>query len=110
VAVSYREAQVVIGAGEEAMLTSDEQLQVIKGPEPGWLSGIFTFESEPLSQVLAEIERQFDLEVRIDPGLATESITTRFERGKLEDILEKIAYTFQLSYRQENGVVRFYSE
>lgn len=110
VSVSSANEQVAIGAGEAAFLTSAGQLEVINAPAPTWRDGVFVFDSEPLSNVLEEIERQFDLQVRIDPGLASEPVTTRFERGKLEEALEKIAYTLDLSYRQENGVVRFYSE
>jgi transmembrane sensor len=110
VAVTHRDVQETLRAGEAVKLIGERQLQKEAGQDPAWIRGEFSFDNEPLWMVVDEVERQFGLQVRIDPGLANEAITTQFVRGDPTDILDKIAYTLGLAYTIEGEIVRYYSE
>ena len=110
VAVTYRDAQVTLAAGEEVRLINTGELRKGAGDSPGWIQGEFTFDGEPLWMVIDEVERQFGLRVRIDPTLAADTISTQFVRGDPQDILDKISYTLNLEYTIDGASVRFYSE
>jgi transmembrane sensor len=57
-----------------------------------WTSGKLRFERAPLREVAPELERWFDLEVRItDPALAERRITATFGDERLDEILTTIA-------------------
>jgi transmembrane sensor len=57
-----------------------------------WTSGKLRFERAPLREVVPELERWFDLKVRItDPDLAERRITATFGDERLDEILATIA-------------------
>jgi transmembrane sensor len=70
------------------------QVESITDPEArlAWTSGSLSFERAPLREVVPELERWFDLKIRItDPVLAERRITATFRNERLDEVLETIA-------------------
>ena len=64
---------------------------------PDWTQGKFTFEDQPLSVVFGELERQYDVTVKLAPGIADLRYTGLFESGDLEEALTLITWPRQLN-------------
>ena len=88
-----------IAAGETAF---EESQQLKKGTftptdQPGWTHGKFTFENQPLSSVIDELERQYDITVGLSKDLDT-LYTGLFEAGNLDTALYTITWPLNLRY------------
>ena len=63
---------------------------------PGWIQGKFTFEDQPLSVVVDELERQYDVTVKLAPGIEDTRYTGLFESGDLEKAVNLIPWPLHL--------------
>ena len=89
--------EVVITAGERSIenqsdktLTKSIFLPAATGPE--WLTGKFMFDNQPLSRVIAELERQYGIKVNLEKGLEHVPYTGLFESGDLNEALKLITW------------------
>ena len=64
---------------------------------PDWTQGKFIFEDQPLSVVFDELERQYDVTVKLAPGIADLRYTGLFEAGDLEEALSLITWPRHLN-------------
>lgn len=64
--------------------------------QPSWIAGRFSFENQPLSEVVAELERQYAIKVNLDAGLGEMKYTGLFEAGNLEKALSLITWPLHL--------------
>jgi ferric-dicitrate binding protein FerR (iron transport regulator) len=92
---------VVLAAGEAVRLTdgvlnrydvNDTNLQ------PGWIKGVFRFDDQPLSEVFAELERQFNIDVQYAEEIGATSFTGVFESTDLNDALYNVTWPMGLRY------------
>ncbi len=93
--------QVVIQAGERSIQNPDNlklnrTTFVPTGTTPEWTDGKFTFEDQPLTKVIAELERQYGIKVQLKPGLEELKYTGLFESGDLEKALSLITWPLHL--------------
>lgn len=87
--MSARYQENTLTAGEDAAVT------------PGWLTGQFRFESAPLSEVIAEVERQYDIKVPL-PDNADYLYTGHFAIAQSpEQVLEIIGKPFGITFKIE---------
>lgn len=63
---------------------------------PEWTHGKFTFEDQPLSVVFGELERQYDVKVKLSPGIGDMRYNGLFESGDLEKSLLLITWPLNL--------------
>jgi len=105
--------KVVSGAKQEAVLTPDYNA-VIDGsgniimsreaqPEKinSWISGMFSFASEPLSRVLDEIERQYNVSIVFNDG-SDYIYSGYFSREKpVEEVLQLVCKPFGLKFARK---------
>jgi len=65
-----------------------------------WTKGIYTYNGEVLSNVLADLERQYDVKIKIDEGLSDNKYSGGFAKGNLDsslsEVLWPLGYTFQI--------------
>ena len=59
---------------------------------PDWTRGKFTFENQPLSMVVSELERQYDVSVKLSPEIKDLKYTGLFESGDLEEAVKLITW------------------
>lgn len=93
--------QLIITPGEVAIKSEDvKPLErdsfILTGESPEWTAGRFNFENQPLTEVMAELERQYAIKVRLDPALEELKYTGLFESGDLEKALYLITWPLHL--------------
>lgn len=93
--------QQIITAGEIAIRNKSEKnlnrstFDVI-APTPEWLEGKFSYKNQPLAEVIRELERQYDINVKLEPGLEELKYTGLFESGDLDTALYLITWPLHL--------------
>lgn len=100
VAASDKE-ELVITAGEQSIKgKADESMRLDKfipiSDSPEWTSGKFNFDDRPLAEVVAELERQYAIRVKLDAGLEKLKYTGLFETGDLDTALYLITWPLHL--------------
>ena len=75
----------------------------------GWLEGRIVFNQANLKEVVEELNRIYDLNIRLEnSSLSNLSITGNFEKKPIEDVLEAICLTLDIKFRQEGGIYLVY--
>ncbi len=64
---------------------------------PDWTRGKFTFENQPLSMVVSELERQYDVTVKLSPGIEDLKYNGLFESGDLDTAVYMITWPLHLT-------------
>ena len=90
-AVEITPGEKVIGINENL-----QKKTFIATDSPSWMNGKFTFEDQPLSAVMKEVERQFGVEVTLAEGTEDIKYTGLFEKGDLTQALDLITWPLHL--------------
>ena len=87
----------------ELLRISKGQLEMSKHSlsEPGWTNFISSFERVPVAEVIAEIERQYDLEIELKGVDPNSLFTGAFVHDNLENALKSVTEPMELEYRIE---------
>jgi ferric-dicitrate binding protein FerR (iron transport regulator) len=93
--------QVIITPGQktihrESLSGLNSSSFTLEEEQPAWIAGRFSFENQPLSEVVAELERQYAIKVNLDAGLGEMKYTGLFEAGNLEKALSLITWPLHL--------------
>ncbi len=96
-------------------LTTGQMSQVFghHAPEPpnsvdtkyllGWLENRLAFEKTPLHEIIAELERFYDVSILLsDTTLANQTITAEFEDASIQDVLSSICLTLNMRWKFES--------
>ena len=93
---------------DSLMVTARERVYVEPGglkkvtfassEKPDWTKGKFTFENQPLSVVIGELERQYNVTVDLKKELQDVRYTGLFEAGNLDTALYTITWPLNLQY------------
>lgn len=71
-----------------------------------WTEGRLVFEGAPLSEVVVELGRWFDVEFQLaDSALASRDLYASFDNQSLTSVLNEIAPTLRLRYEQRGRVI-----
>jgi len=70
----------------------------------GWLDGKLIFEKASLGEAIDEIERMYDVSVRLDTSLSKQLLTAQFNDQSIDTVLTKICLAFNTEYIFESGV------
>lgn len=65
----------------------------------GWINGIFRFENEPVSRVIASMQRQFDVNIRYTSEYTDERFTGSYTNDDLESALQILTTVLGAEYR-----------
>ncbi|MEM9647339.1 MAG: FecR domain-containing protein [Bacteroidota bacterium] len=112
VSVTYNDTKTQLPAGTSFMVIDGA---VIASPkpntaQPSWVNNESSFESIPLGYVLAELERQFNIEVKtqnVDKNLL---FTGTFSNTDINMALKSISTPSRINYKLEGDNVLFYAE
>jgi transmembrane sensor len=85
-------AEVEVGAMQLSRVTEGgpPEVQAIADSKPllSWLGEFLVFQATPMREVALELERRFDVVVRVaDPGIAARTVTAWFTDESLEEVL-----------------------
>jgi len=66
-----------------------------------WTKGIYTYSGEVLSNVLSDLERQYNVKINIQEGLSDNEYSGGFNKGNLDsslsEVLWPLGYTFEIN-------------
>jgi transmembrane sensor len=87
-----------ISAGQRGHIAPDGQVLVTADAEASlaWAHGELAFDNRPLSEVLPEIGRRFDVEIRADSAIASRRLSARFAAQSLSDVLGALAMSLNV--------------
>ena len=102
-----RKDQLTITPGERCSTDETSQKLVsnvftVSSDSPDWTRGKFVFENQPLKVVAEELERQFNIKVKLAPGLDEQKYIGVFESGSLDTALLVITWPLHLK-AEKNG-------
>ncbi len=110
--VSYNSMNRKLPAGS-SFVVIDGILNEAKAPDsrvPSWVNQESSFTSIPLSYVLDEFERQFDIRVETRNVDLDQLFTGTFSNTNMNLALQSISTPSQINYSLEEGKVLFYGE
>ena len=110
VAVTFKNKTVKLSKGKSFRVVNGE-IQVaddFKSGSPSWMEAESSFDKIPLNQVIAELERQYDLKVRLDDIDERQLFTGTFTHKNKDIALQSITIPLKLSYKIEGNNVTFY--
>jgi len=93
-AVVITPGQLTYTDNDQQSLSQESFIPLKDAPE--WTTGRFVFDNQPLSAVIEELERQYDINVRLESGLEDIRYTGLFENGKLDQALFLITWPLHL--------------
>lgn len=105
--VECYEGKVEVTVGDQkTILTANEAVDVFQGSmnekqnisnsSPSWQIGVSKFQNEKLYDIFEELERQYDIEVKMPPG--NRSFSGQFKHDDLEKALQGICKPLGLKY------------
>lgn len=104
------ENSVILKPGETSNIldengTPTEPVEVSRDRALAWLDNHFAFEAMPFIQIIREIERRFDLNIRVQPkDVLLDTLTIYYNKKvNAEQIIRDISQSKGLSYRKING-------
>jgi len=102
----------VLGRGELGELGADGATTVRRvNPAAylAWTEGRLVFDAAPLSEVLGQLERWYDVEFQLaDPSLAGRDYSGAFGDASLRDVLDVISAAVDMRYEQRGRTVVLY--
>jgi len=106
-AASSREG--ILTPGQRILSEGDtfaQQAVAEAAAKPEWTDGRFRFEDQPLRDVIAELERQFDVRVQFSQEIGDLRYTGLFERGDLDEALRLVTWPLHITYTREQETIR----
>jgi len=75
----------------------------------GWLEGKLVFERTPMHEIIAELERRYDISIVIENvDVKNETITASFDSSSLETIFASLCLTLGIQYKIEQTQVTLF--
>ncbi|HET8809678.1 MAG TPA: FecR domain-containing protein, partial [Flavobacteriaceae bacterium] len=108
VSVKTSKDSLLLPAGKSVRIVNGTaQKNTTKRPSPSWTKGISSFQSVPFSQVIAELERQYQLEIHLKTRTfdVDQLFTGSFAHNNLETALKSVTVPFNLVYQLKNDAV-----
>lgn len=76
-----------------------------------WIRGVLRFDDAPLDRVIAQLDRWYDLDIRLDePALARERVTIAFTTPSADEALAALAGVLNVRFTRAGRVVRLATE
>ncbi len=98
VKVKSTDDEIILNAGEKTQLIDGLSFETrVSDISPvNWLEGVYRYIDSPLADVIKELERQFDLEIRIPSELEKIRYTGFFKDDDLSSALESVFWPLSL--------------
>jgi len=77
----------------------EEKYEVNVTKQTGWINGEFYLEDIPFSEVITELERQFDVEIACDAEFRNRKGTYSFINQNLEKALDDVTFPLRAKYK-----------
>lgn len=112
VSVLFDGEEFKLPAGNSAIAINGRLMksQVPVNGQPSWVNNESSFKSIPLKFVLAELQRQHNLEISLKDIDENQLFTGTFSNTNLDLALKSISTPLQISFKLEGNKVLFYEE
>ena len=107
VEVASNAQSVVLTEGQETFLKKGDLYVEEFNPSQTatWRIGSFYFNTEPLSNVIEELERQFDIEIKVKADINERFYSGYFSKANLTEALQLVFVPMGISYQTEGNQV-----
>lgn len=111
VSVTHNKETVKLPPGKTFRLINNriEKVDDFNAQNPSWMQQESSFNRIPLDQVIAELERQYDITIKTEGVDTSKLFTGSFTHKDKKIALEAITIPLKLSYRIEGKTVIFYN-
>lgn len=86
-----------------------ENVEDFNAQNPSWIQQESSFNNIPLDQVIAELERQYDLKIKVKGVDTSKLFTGSFTHTDKEIALQAVTIPLKLSYKIEGKTIIFYN-
>lgn len=111
VSVSYNKENIKLAPGKTFRVINGiiENVEDFSAQNPSWLQQESSFNKIPLDQVIAELERQYDIQIKVEGVDTSKLFTGSFTHTDKEIALQAVTIPLQLSYRIQGKTIIFYN-
>src|SRR5690606_7217890 len=75
-------------------------------PHIAWLEGKLVFDNTPLSQVIRQLSRWYDIDIHLDdPSVGARPLSASFQHESIAEVLEVIGPSLDLRVRRDGSTV-----
>ncbi len=112
VSVTFEGKEQKLPAGTSFLMINDRivPVEAQKASEPSWVNNESSFRSIPLTYVLNEFQRQYNVKVETKNVDLTQLFTGSFSNTNINLALQSISTPSQIKYTLEKNKVLFYAE
>jgi ferric-dicitrate binding protein FerR (iron transport regulator) len=110
VSVTYNNEIVKLPPGKTFRVVN-KQIEAVDdsaAENPSWMQQESSFTGIPLDQVIAELERQYDIKIKADDVDTSKLFTGSFTHNNQKIALEAVTIPLKLSYKIEGKTIVFY--
>lgn len=111
VSVTYNNETIKLPPGKTFRVINGiiENVEDINAQNPSWIKQESSFNKIPLNQVIAEVERQYDLKIKVKGVDTSKLFTGSFTHTDKKIALQAVTIPLQLSYSSEGKNIIFYN-
>ncbi|NRS90441.1 ferric-dicitrate binding protein FerR (iron transport regulator) [Flavobacterium sp. 7E] len=111
VSVTYNNQTIKLPPGETFRVVNKQIASVanFESQNPSWMEKESSFDRIPLSQVIAELERQYDIKIKVDDVDTSKLFTGSFTHSNQKIALESVTIPLKLSYKTDGKTISFYN-
>ncbi|RDI55015.1 FecR family protein [Flavobacterium glaciei] len=111
VSVTYNNKTINLPPGKTFRVINGtiENVEDFNGQNPSWIQQESSFTKIPLDQVIAELERQYDIKIKVESVDTSKLFTGSFTHTNKEIALQAITIPLKLSYKIQGKTVLFYN-
>ena len=97
VKVNYKDKEIILTPGKSVAFENGKQLNLLVDTQkPEWLENKIAFNKENLSNILDEIQRQYNVTIEVQANYSNELFTGKMPLDNLDVALQIIATTYHL--------------
>jgi len=108
VSVTYNKETIKLPAGKSFRVINGI-IENVNTQNPSWIQQESSFSKIPLNQVIAELERQYDIKIKVKGVDTSKLFTGSFTHTDKEIALQAVTIPLQLSYSTEGKNIIFYN-
>ncbi|WP_397362074.1 FecR family protein [Olleya sp. R77988] len=107
VRVDFGKEKTMLNAGDSFLIINDKKADrfATTKAQPDWLNSVSSFISVPLSEVLAEFERQYNVKIDVNTINTSTLFTGKFTHNNITIALKSITEPLQLQYKKANKTI-----
>ncbi|WP_426094642.1 FecR family protein [Flavobacterium sp. DSR2-3-3] len=111
VSVTYNNETIKLPPGKTFRVINGiiENVEDFNEQNPSWMQQESSFNKIPLDQVIAELERQYDIKINVEDVDTSKLFTGSFTHTDKEIALQAVTIPLQLSYKIKGKTIIFYN-